>query len=100
MPSTGAGFTSQGNLGGGRHSGKALALGCGVVVCGGLGDDGALSTCEGADANGLPVSMAAALPVATFSFSFTALDDTRALMAGGSLPDGHFDEAHVLTLAP
>jgi hypothetical protein len=38
--------------------------------------------------------------VATFSFSFTALDDTRALMAGGSLPDGHFDEAHVLTLAP
>ena len=99
LPTTGAGFTSTGILDGGRHSGRTLPLGCGVVVCGGLGDDGALSSCEGVDGDGRPVSMTASLPAATFSFSFTALGDDAALMAGGSLPTGHLGEARVLRLA-
>ena len=70
------------------------------MVCGGLGDDGALSSCEGVDGDGRPVSMTASLPAATFSFSFTALGDDAALMAGGSLPTGHLGEARVLRLAP
>jgi hypothetical protein len=44
--------------------------------------------------------MLASLPSPTFSFSFTALDASRALVAGGSLPDGHVATAVVLTLAP
>jgi hypothetical protein len=100
LPTTGAGFTSTGILDGGRHSGRTLPLGCGVVVCGGLGDDGALSSCEGVDGDGRPVSMTASLTAATFSFSFTALGNDAALMAGGSLPTGHLGEARVLRLAP
>jgi hypothetical protein len=100
LPATGAGFLGTGTLAAPRHSGRALALGCGVVVCGGLGSDGPMATCEGIDDVGRPVPMQASLPSPTFSFSFTALDDTRALVAGGSLPDGHVATAVVLTLAP
>ena len=38
LAATRAGFTSVGALSAPRHSGRALALGCGVVVCGGLND--------------------------------------------------------------
>jgi hypothetical protein len=100
LTATGAALLGTGTLSAPRHSGRALALGCGVVVCGGLGSDGPVSTCEGIDEVGRPVPMQASLPAPTFSFSFTALDEHRALVAGGSLPDGHVATAVVLTLAP
>jgi hypothetical protein len=100
LPATGAGFLGTGTLRVPRHSGRALPLGCGVVICGGLDSEGPLASCEGIDDVGRSVAMAATLPAAMFSFSFTALDDDRALVAGGSLPDGHLGEARVLTLAP
>ncbi len=93
-----AGYVSNGNLKQKRHSAPAVALGCGAVVCGGL-DDVALATCEGIDDAGLPIAMNAVLPQATFSFTFTTLSSTSALVAGGTLPDGHVGEARVLTLA-
>jgi hypothetical protein len=43
--------------------------------------------------------MSARLEKPMFSFSFTALDDGRALIAGGSLPDLHAADAIVLSLA-
>jgi hypothetical protein len=100
LPATGAAFLGTGTLAAARHSGKALAMGCGVVICGGLGSDGPVATCEGIDAVGRALPMAATLPEATFSFSFTAIDNERALVAGGSLPDGHVTDAIVLSLAP
>jgi hypothetical protein len=99
LSATGAGFVSTGELLTPRHSGRAVALGCGVVICGGLGEDGPLDGCEGLDGGGAPVAMTARLDQPMFSFSFTALDDERALIAGGSLPDLHAAEAMVLSLA-
>lgn len=100
LSASGVGFLGTGTLKTPRHSGRALAMGCGVVLCGGLGSDGPLASCEGVDDVGRSLAMEATLPAATFSFSFTALDEGRALVAGGSLPDGHLGEARVLTLAP
>ncbi len=99
MPPTLAGFISSGSLPAPRHSGEAVALGCGAVICGGLGDDGALDSCVGIDGDALAVPMGATLPEPMFSFTFTLLDNGRALVAGGSLPENHLGEARVLRLA-
>ncbi|MBM4279303.1 MAG: hypothetical protein FJ137_00610 [Deltaproteobacteria bacterium] len=98
-------WTSPGSLSASRASGEVVTLGCAVVVCGGLTGPGnalvATATCEGvANDGGGVVPMTAALPVATFSFSFTALDDRTALVAGGSGDDAPLGTAVVLTLAP
>lgn len=98
--SNGTGFSANTRLLTPRHSGEVLALSCGAIVCGGLDIDGAVDSCEGITDNGLPVAMSATLTAPTFSFTFTALSSTTALVAGGSLPDGHISSAQVLRLAP
>ncbi len=93
-------FTANTRLLAPRHSGEVLAMACGAVVCGGLDVDGAVGSCEGLTVGGLPVAMSATLPAPTFSFTFTKVTATTALMAGGSLPDGHIATAQLLVLAP
>lgn len=83
-----------------RASPEVVAIGGCLAVCGGIAGDptGPVETdsCEAVDGDGVAVPMTA-LPVATFSFSLSALPDGRALFAGGSLDASHFGEARVLT---
>jgi hypothetical protein len=96
-------WSSPGSLQSARASAEVVTLACAVVVCGGLvgpGNDLVSSeTCEAlARSDGRPLPMTATLPAATFSFSFTALDDDSALAAGGSSDGGPLDQAAVLRL--
>jgi hypothetical protein len=96
-------WSSPGALEAPRASAEVVTLGCAVVVCGGLiGPGDALeptATCEALTHDGgFVVSTAATLPAPTFSFTFTALDDSSALVTGGSGDDAPLGTAVVLSL--